>query len=299
MLGRYLKLRFKLLLKASSHSLDIGVLITGLIIFLFLFKVDNNNWFALVSASILCIIHFIRKDIIFLKNTLGKQFYTSLIVEYLIISIFINIFFIFKASNFLFLGNIFLCFVLPLFQRKNYFINPRLIHNIPNILLEWKSFLRKNIIVFSCFELLSIFLGYHPATIMFFLLSWIYILLAVYAAQENKEMLILQFSAVSLQKKIIYSYLFSLILSAPAMILFIFFNPLEKQYILYFSIYLFLSNSVIIINKYLKFNEKIKINYTNDADFFKFSLIILLVIPAVIYIIYNKKIVLNKIDQYV
>lgn len=299
MLKRYLKLRLKLLLKASNQSMDIGVLVSIILLFLLFFKTNHNGYYALISSTVLFIIHFTRKDINFLKNILGKQFYVSLALEYLIIWIFINLFFVFKENNFVFLGNGFICFILPLLKLKKYFANPRFINKLPNALLEWKAYIRKNIIIFFSFVLLSVFLGYHPATLIILGLCWLHILLHVYSLQENKEILILQFSKFRLEKKIIYSFLICLMISIPAIISFAFLNPLQKDYIIYFSFYLFLSNYVIIINKYVNYNEKIKVTHINDAEFFKFTLIIGLLIPAIIYIINNRKSALKKITKYV
>lgn len=299
MLKRYLKLRLKLLLKASNQNMDIGVMVSIMLLFLLFFKTNNNSYYALISSTVLFIIHFTRKDIDFLKNILGKQFYISIVSEYLIIWIFINLFFIFKENNFIFLGNIFICFILPLLKLKKYFANPGFMNKIPNALLEWKAYVRKNIIIFFSFVLLSVFLGYHPATLVILGLCWLHMLLHVYSLQENKEILILQFSRLRLEKKVIYSFLICWIISIPAIINFTFLNPLQKDYIVYFSLYLFLSNYVIIINKYAGYNEKIKVTHINDADFFKFTLIIGLLIPAIIYIINNRKSALNKIARYV
>jgi len=299
MLRRYLELRLKLLLKASNQNMDIGVMVSIMLLFLLFFKTNNNSYYALISSTVLFIIHFTRKDIDFLKNILGKQFYISIVSEYLIIWIFINLFFIFKENNFIFLGNIFICFILPLLKLKKYFANPGFMNKIPNALLEWKAYVRKNIIIFFSFVLLSVFLGYHPATLVILGLCWLHILLHVYSLQENKEILILQFSRLRLEKKVIYSFLICWIISIPAIINFAFLNPLQKDYIVYFSLYLFLSNYVIIINKYAGYNEKIKVTHINDADFFKFTLIIGLLIPAIIYIINNRKSALNKIARYV
>jgi len=299
MLRRYLELRLKLLLKASNQNMDIGVMVSIMLLFLLFFKTNNNSYYALISSTVLFIIHFTRKDIDFLKNILGKQFYISIVSEYLIIWIFINLFFIFKENNFIFLGNIFICFILPLLKLKKYFANPGFMNKIPNALLEWKAYVRKNIIIFFSFVLLSVFLGYHPATLVILGLCWLHILLHVYSLQENKEILILQFSRLRLEKKVIYSFLICWIISIPAIINFAFLNPLQKDYIVYFSFYLFLSNYVIIINKYAGYNEKIKVTHINDADFFKFTLIIGLLIPAIIYIINNRKSALNKIARYV
>lgn len=299
MLKRYLELRLKLLLKASNQNMDIGVMVSIMLLFLLFFKTNNNSYYALISSTVLFIIHFTRKDIDFLKNILGKQFYIGIVSEYLIIWIFINLFFIFKENNFIFLGNIFICFILPLLKLKKYFANPSFINKIPNALLEWKAYMRKNIIIFFSFVLLSVFLGYHPATLVILGLCWLHILLHVYSLQENKEILILQFSRLRLEKKVIYSFLICWIISIPAIINFAFLNPLQKDYIVYFSLYLFLSNYVIIINKYAGYNEKIKVTHVNDADFFKFTLIIGLLIPAIIYIINNRKSALTKIARYV
>ncbi len=299
MLRRYLELRLKLLLKASNQNMDIGVMVSIMLLFLLFFKTNNNSYYALISSTVLFIIHFTRKDIDFLKNILGKQFYISIVSEYLIIWIFINLFFIFKENNFIFLGNIFICFILPLLKLKKYFANPGFMNKIPNALLEWKAYMRKNIIIFFSFVLLSVFLGYHPATLVILGLCWLHILLHVYSLQENKEILILQFSRLRLEKKVIYSFLICWIISIPAIINFAFLNPLQKDYIVYFSLYLFLSNYVIIINKYAGYNEKIKVTHVNDADFFKFTLIIGLLIPAIIYIINNRKSALTKIARYV
>lgn len=299
MLKRYLKLRLKLLLKASNQNMDIGVLVSIMLLFLLFFKTNNNSYYALISSTVLFIIHFTRKDIDFLKNILGKQFYISLVSEYLTIWMFINVFFIFKENNFIFLGNIFICFILPLLKLKKYFANPGFMNKIPNALLEWKAYMRKNIIIFFSFVLLSVFLGYHPATLVILGLCWLHILLHVYSLQENKEILILQFSRLRLEKKVIYSFLICWIISIPTIINFVFLNPLQKDYIAYFSLYLFLSNYVIIINKYSRYNEKVKEIHVNDADFFKFTLIIGLLIPAIIYIINNRKSALNKIARYV
>ncbi|MCE4067305.1 hypothetical protein LXM63_19615 [Chryseobacterium gleum] len=280
--------------------MDIGVLVSTMLLFLLFFKTNNNNsYYALISSTVLFIIHFTRRDIDFLKNILGKQFYISLALEYLIIWMFINVFFIFKENNFIFLGNIFICFILPLLQLKKYFANPSFINKIPNALLELKAYMRKNIIIFFSFVLLSVFLGYHPATLVILGLCWLHILLHVYSLQENKEILILQFSRLRLEKKVMYSFLICWIISIPAIINFAFLNPLQKDYIVYFSLYLFLSNYVIIINKYAGYNEKIKVTHVNDAGFFKFTLIIGLLIPAIIYIINNRKSALNKIARYV
>ncbi|WP_343686616.1 hypothetical protein [Chryseobacterium gleum] len=279
--------------------MDIGVMVSIMLLFLLFFKTNNNSYYALISSTVLFIIHFTRKDIDFLKNILGKQFYISIVSEYLIIWIFINLFFIFKENNFIFLGNIFICFILPLLKLKKYFANPGFMNKIPNALLEWKAYMRKNIIIFFSFVLLSVFLGYHPATLVILGLCWLHILLHVYSLQENKEILILQFSRLRLEKKVIYSFLICWIISIPAIINFAFLNPLQKDYIVYFSLYLFLSNYVIIINKYAGYNEKIKVTHVNDADFFKFTLIIGLLIPAIIYIINNRKSALTKIARYV
>ncbi|WP_276963952.1 hypothetical protein, partial [Chryseobacterium sp.] len=146
--------------------MDIGVLVSIMLLFLFLFKTNHNGYYALISSTVLFIIHFTRKDINFLKNILGKQFYISLALEYLIIWVFINLFFVFKENNFLFLGNVFICFVLPFIKLKKYIANPGFINKIPNALLEWKAYIRKNIIIFFSFVLLSGFLGYHPATLI-------------------------------------------------------------------------------------------------------------------------------------
>ncbi|WP_076597208.1 MULTISPECIES: hypothetical protein [Chryseobacterium] len=299
MLKRYLKLRLKLLFKASNQSMDIGVLVSIMLLFLFLFKTNHNGYYALISSTVLFIIHFTRKDINFLKNILGKQFYISLALEYLIIWVFINLFFVFKENNFIFLGNVFICFVLPFIKLKKYIANPGFINKIPNALLEWKAYIRKNIIIFFSFVLLSGFLGYHPATLIILGLCWLHILLHVYSLQENKEILILQFSRLRLEKKIIYSFLMCLMISIPAVINFAFLNPLQKDYIIYFILYVFLSNYVIVINKYVNYNEKVKVIHVNDADFFKFTLIIGLLIPAIIYIIHNRKSALKKIAKYV
>lgn len=299
MLKRYLKLRLKLLFKASNQSMDIGVLVSIMLLFLFLFKTNHNGYYALISSTVLFIIHFTRKDINFLKNILGKQFYISLALEYLIIWVFINLFFVFKENNFIFLGNVFICFVLPFIKLKKYIANPGFINKIPNALLEWKAYIRKNIIIFFSFILLSGFLGYHPATLIILGLCWLHILLHVYSLQENKEILILQFSRLRLEKKIIYSFLMCLMISIPAVINFVFLNPLQKDYIIYFILYVFLSNYVIVINKYVNYNEKVKVIHVNDADFFKFTLIIGLLIPAIIYIIHNRKSALKKIAKYV
>lgn len=299
MLKRYLKLRLKLLFKASNQSMDIGVLVSIMLLFLFLFKTNHNGYYALISSTVLFIIHFTRKDINFLKNILGKQFYISLALEYLIIWVFINLFFVFKENNFIFLGNVFICFVLPFIKLTKYIANPGFINKIPNALLEWKAYIRKNIIIFFSFVLLSGFLGYHPATLIILGLCWLHILLHVYSLQENKEILILQFSRLRLEKKIIYSFLMCLMISIPAVINFAFLNPLQKDYIIYFILYVFLSNYVIVINKYVNYNEKVKVIHVNDADFFKFTLIIGLLIPAIIYIIHNRKSALKKIAKYV
>lgn len=299
MLKRYLKLRLKLLLKASNQSMDIGLLVSIILLFLVFFKTNNTSYYALISSTVLFIIHFTRKDINFLKNILGKQFYISLALEYCIIWTFINLFFIFKESNFVFLGNVFLCFILPLLKFKKYVANPKFINKIPNALLEWKAYIRKNIVIFFSFGLLSAFLGYHPATLLILGLCWLHILLHVYSLQENKEILILQFSKLRLEKKIMSSFLICWMISIPAIITFAFLNPLQREYIIYFSLYLLLSNYIIVIHKYISYNEKIKTAHVNDADFFKFALIIGLIIPAIIYIINNRKSALKKIAQYV
>lgn len=121
-----------------------------------------------------------------------------------------------------------------------------------------ESFYPKNIILSIFFFLSSCLLGYHPATLILFLGIWIHLLLKVYSFQESKELLIIQFSNIRLQKKLLYSSVFCLIFSLPAMITFMMINPSIKIYSAYFILYIFIINYVIILHKYSGFNEKIK-----------------------------------------
>lgn len=299
MLGNYLKLRAKLLLKASSQSLDIGVLIISLLVLLIFIKTNNSIWYGFISCIVLFFIHFGRKDTAFLKNILGQQFYISLITEYFLVWIAVNLFFIFKTNDFIYLGSIAFCFILPFIRFKQRFINPKLMYKIPVALLEWRSFIRKDKILFIVLFLGSFFSGYHPATLVIFLAVWIYFLLMVFSYQESKELLILQFSKKNLQKKIMYSSVFCIIFSLPALVYFFIQNPLDRIYIIYFIMFLIIINHVTIIHKYMNFNEKIKENKANDMDFFKFFIMTALIVPALIYIIYNRKIANKKIAQYV
>ncbi|UZT96942.1 hypothetical protein ODZ84_17215 [Chryseobacterium fluminis] len=299
MLRNYLKLRIKLLLKAASQSMDIGALVTGIFLLLVFIKSDNSYWYGFISCAILFMVQFLRKDADFLKNILGKQFYISLVTEYLLIWAMTNLFFIFKTNDFLYLGSVALCFVLPFIKFRQHFNNAGFIYNIPVILLEWRSFIRKNTFALAGFFGVSFFLGYHPFTLVLLLAIWIYLLLIVYSYQESKELLILQFSKTGLEKKIMYSSVFCVIFSLPAVIGFVIMNPAEKMYPVFFILFIIVINHVIIIHKYMNFNEKVKENKANDMEFFKFLLMTASVVPALVFIFINKRTVAKKIAQYV
>jgi hypothetical protein len=298
MLKNYIKLKITLLLKSANRSLDIAFLLIVLLGFLYFFNVENSNWYALVSVVVIFLYHFLRKDIDFLKNVLGKEFYFIIVAEYLLIWIFINAFFVFKTHNELFLSSFVFCFILPFFTFKKYFFNPFFIKYIPPFLPEWKSYFRKKLTSFLVFIVFSAFCGYHPATLFLCLFFWIDFLLRIYAPSESKELLIAQFTKIGLRKKCFYSSVFCLLLSVPMFIVFLVLNHSQSEYLVYFVLYIFLANYSIITHKYLNFNEKTTENSENETEFFKHLLLIITIIPALLFI-YNdgkkaEKIIINR-----
>jgi hypothetical protein len=299
MLKNYLKLKITLLLKSVNRSLDFGFLSLALLGFLYFFKVENSNWYALVSIGVIFLYHFLRKDLGFLKNVLGKEFYFIIVTEYLLIWLFINAFFIFKTENHLFLLSFLGCFFLPFISFKKYFFNPFFIKYIPKILIEWKSYFRRKLAGFLLFIVFSAFLGYHPATLFLCLFLWINYILIIYAPTESKELLIAQFSKIGLRKKCFYSSVFCVLLSLPMFMVYLFLNYSQPEYLVYFILYIFLANYTIITHKYFNFNEKSPENPANESEFFKHLLLIITIVPALLSIYHNRKEAEKKIKNYV
>ncbi|MDR2204888.1 MAG: hypothetical protein LBE36_01845 [Flavobacteriaceae bacterium] len=300
MLKNYLKLKITLLIRSGNSSLDVAFLFLALLGFLFFFNAENADWYAVVSIGIIFLYHFTRKDIGFLKNVLGKEYYFICVAEYLLIWLFVNVFFIFKTDNYLFLWSITVCFIVPAISFKKYFFNPFFIDYVPAILIEWKSYFRKNLTKSLLFIVFSVFCGYHSATLFLCLFFWIDFLFRIYSPIESKELLTAQFSMTDLRKKSFYSSVFCIFLSIPMFVTFCVLNFSQLEYLFYYVLYIFISNYIIIINKYANFNEKTKNNIAvNDADSLKFMLLIITIIPALFYIYNEGKKAEKKIKNYV
>ncbi|WP_419494410.1 hypothetical protein [Chryseobacterium bernardetii] len=151
---------------------------------------------------------------------------------------------------------------------------------IPNILFEWKGFLRKNSWKVILGFVIVMFSSYHIVTLILagtFVLDFIS---PVYQPHESKEMLEMYFRKYTLQEKIRKNTVLFNALLLPVCCSFLILNPYESFYILYYLAFMNLYLLLILVRKYKNYNHKNKESDYSMAVYFEYLLCSITIIPA-------------------
>lgn len=245
------------------------------------------------------IFHINRKDIPFLQKVFIKNWRWIIVLESVLI------YFIFLMANinyridryaFLFLA------ALGLFA---YFYPKKQIrfglkwNLIPTFLFEWKSYLRKNTLVFIPGYIILILSSYNQASLILFGIFMFDFIGALFEPNESKEMLEIYFKKYDLRFKLQKNMLFFNILLAPVYLFFTVLNSTESIYLLYYMIFMNLYLLLILTRKYKVYHYREKGNNYGMIVFLEYFFCSILVIPAVFIIFQNLRQAKQNIRMYV
>lgn len=266
---------------------------------LMLLKLPSNNFYPILFFLLVTIFHFNRKDIPFLKKTFIGNWQLILFLE----NAFIYTLFLLININYkieylgliLLFGFLMLCFVYPKYQRRwllkwNF---------IPNYLFEWKSYLRKNSWIAIIIIIISVFSGYHPATLIFFGIFVLEYISMVFENNESKEMLEMYFKKYDIKFKIRKNLLFLNFLLLPSYLVFLIFNYQEIFYLIYYFVFMNLYCFLIITRKYKVYSHKEKTNFYNMGVFLEYFFCSATIIPAIFVLNSNLKSTKENLSNYV
>lgn len=255
--------------------------------------------YPLLSIVAVLAFHLNRKDIPFLKKVNLEYWKLIVILE----TSFIYLIFILSNRNYhLDFYSAFGFSILLLFpwikpsQSKKWVL---MWNKIPNDLFEWKSYLRKNSVLFCIVYSLLLASAYHPTTLIFGAFFIIEYVALMFNDNENKELLEMYFKQNTFKEKLNRNVRFYNLMLLPVYILYLILNHAEAWYVLYYLVFMNLFLLLIITRKYKVYHYKEKSGNYNMAVFIEYFFCCITVIPAFFIIIQNSKQAKENINSYV
>lgn len=262
-------------------------------------KLPENKYYPVIFFTLIALFHSERKDIPFLRKVFVQSWRWVILLETAMMYTALllgNIHYkIEKTGAALYLLIIALAFIPP--RTKPWLTLDW--YFIPNILFEWKSFLRKNSWRAILGFIIIILSSYHPVTLIFtgvFVLDFISF---VYQPHENKEMLEMYFKQHTLKEKIRKNTLFFNMLLVPVYCSFLILNPYESLYVVYYFAFMNLYLILSLVRKYKNYNHKNKDGDYNMGVYLEYFLCSMTIIPALFMLKSGIKDANQNIKMYV
>jgi len=296
-LFNHLSFRFQQFFRIGNLNPNLGGAFAVQALFLIFVNLNKSVYYQGVFLLPILFLHFRRKDVYFLKKIFFKSWRLVLLIEYFILLLIFNLSNIhYKLDYFVIISLLGVCF-LPLLHISNN-IKTFNFDFISNKTFEWKSFLRKQLLTFLIYYLLTIISSYHPFTLLLMGTFFLDFISNIFTYNENKELLEAYFKKYSLKQKLYFNaYLLNLLL-LPILIGYIIFNSDEIIYLLYYFIFMNLYYLLIITRKYKNYYHKNKENEYNMGIYLQYLLSSLFIIPAFYFLKQNISSSIQKIKSY-
>ncbi|MEJ5105922.1 MULTISPECIES: hypothetical protein [Chryseobacterium] len=262
-------------------------------------RLPKNEYYPVIFFILIALFHSERKDIPFLKKVFVQSWRWIILLEtgmmYTAL-LFGNVHYkIEKTGVALYLLIVVLAFIPP---RTKQWLSLNW-NFIPNILFEWKSFLRKNSWRAILGFIIIILSSYHPLTLIFAGVFALDFISFIYQPHESKEMLEMYFKQYTLKEKIRKNTLFFNILLLPVYCSFLILNPYESLYVVYYLVFMNLYLLLSLVRKYKNYNHKNKDSDYNMGVYLEYFLCSMTIIPALFMLKSGIKAANQNIKTYV
>lgn len=262
-------------------------------------KLPYAYLYPLLSVCVSAAFHISRKDIPFLKKVFLHRWRFIVFLESTVIySIFLLSNKNYKIDLYSVLGVsllLFFSWIQPSKNKKWILMWNR----IPNDLFEWKSYLRKNSVLFCIVYSLLLASAYHPTTLIFGAFFIVEYVALMFNDNENKEMLEMYFKQNTFKEKLNRNVKFYNFVLFPVYLLYLILNHTEALYVFYYFVFMNLFLLLIITRKYKVYHYKEKSGNYNMAVYIEYFFCCITIIPAFFIIKQNIKQAKENIESYV
>lgn len=259
----------------------------------------NINKFPFLFVLPILLIHFQRKDLFFLKKTFSHFSKILILIEYsflYVLFIISNIHYSITINS-IYIHTIILSIIfIPPLENKSFFLIKW--HFIPNILFEWKSFLRKKTLIFFLYWVGLLFSAYHPFTLILMGIFYLDFISNIYKYNESKELLQSFFKQYHFSEKLKFNLLFFNLTLLPTFIIYIAKNYLRIEYLIYYLAFMNLYLLLTITRKYKIYHHNRLENSYHSGIFTKYLISSIFIIPFFFFFKENYHNATKKINLY-